>query len=31
MAELDEERRKQPMGILLAGVLEIKEEVGNVS
>jgi len=30
MAELDEERRKQCVGILLSGVPEIKEEESDV-
>ena len=30
MAELDEKRRKQPVGILLSSVLEVKEEVSDV-
>jgi hypothetical protein len=30
MAELDEERREQPVGILLSSILEIKEEISNV-
>jgi len=30
MAELDEERREECAGILLSGVLEIKEEISDV-
>jgi hypothetical protein len=31
ITKLDEDRRKEGMGILLSGVLEVEKEVGHVS